>query len=209
MPAPTVPELVDPRHTALVTVELQRGVVGEDAVLPFLADEVRRTGVIDVVAGMVKAARPVGVRVVHCTAAFRADRLGAGDNCRLLAATKGGSPKANSRAAEVTPELGVEDGDIVMPRLHGIDPITGTELDPVLRNMGVTTIVATGVSLNVALLGLVIGAVGRGYRVVVPRDAVAGLPAEYAEAVLTNTLSLLATLTTADEVVRAWEGDGS
>jgi nicotinamidase-related amidase len=206
MPAPALAELVDPRHTALVAVELQRGVVGEEAVLPFLAREVRDRGVLEVVGRLAEAARPAGVRVVHCTAAFRADGVGAGDNCRLLAATKGGTPSANSRAAEVAPEVGPEEGDILMPRLHGIDPITGTELDPLLRNMGVTTIVATGVSLNVALLGLVVGAVGLGYRVVMPRDAVAGLPREYGEAVLTNTVSLLATITMSEDVVRVWEG---
>jgi hypothetical protein len=37
-----------------------------------------------------------------------------------------------------------------------------------------------------------------------PRDAVAGIPAEYAAAVIENTLSLVATLTTTAEVARAW-----
>jgi hypothetical protein len=39
-----------------------------------------------------------------------------------------------------------------------------------------------------------------------PRDAVAGVPLEYAQAVLDNTLNLVATLTTTDEVVAAWKG---
>jgi hypothetical protein len=37
-----------------------------------------------------------------------------------------------------------------------------------------------------------------------PRDAVAGIPAEYAAAVIENTLSLVATLTTTAEVVASW-----
>ncbi|MGO8851636.1 MAG: cysteine hydrolase, partial [Mycobacterium sp.] len=41
-------------------------------------------------------------------------------------------------------------------------------------------------------------------RVVVPRDAVAGIPADYGEAVIANTLSLLATITTTDDLLRAW-----
>jgi hypothetical protein len=40
--------------------------------------------------------------------------------------------------------------------------------------------------------------------VVVPRDAVAGIPADYAAAVIDNTLSLLATVTTTDELLEAW-----
>jgi nicotinamidase-related amidase len=48
-------------------------------------------------------------------------------------------------------------------------------------------------------------AVNRGYDVVLPRDAVCGVPAAYADAVIDNTLALLATLTTVDELVRIWE----
>jgi len=62
------------------------------------------------------------------------------------------------------------------------------------------------VSVNIALTNLVFDAVNAGYQVVVPRDAVAGLPAEYVDAVFTHTLGFLATVTTTAEVVRIWEG---
>jgi biuret amidohydrolase len=110
-----------------------------------------------------------------------------------------------SPAAEILPEIGVADGDIVLPRLHGVSPMHGTELDPVLRNLGVRTIVAVGVSVNIALMNLVFDAVNAAYQVVVPRDAVAGLPAAYVDAVFEHTLSLLATVTTTASVIGAWE----
>ena len=47
-------------------------------------------------------------------------------------------------------------------------------------------------------------AVNAAYRVIVPRDAVAGVPAEYGAAVIDNTLSLLATITTTDELLGVW-----
>ena len=81
----------------------------------------------------------------------------------------------------------------------------GTDLDAVLRNLGVSTIVAVGVSVNVAITNLVMDAVNAGYNVVLPRDAVAGIPADYADAVIDNTLSLLATLTTTDDLIEAWQ----
>jgi len=68
----------------------------------------------------------------------------------------------------------------------------------------VTTIVATGVSLNVAIPDLVMDAVNAGYEVVLPRDAVAGVPADYAAALIDNTLALLATVTTTDASIEAW-----
>ena len=45
-----------------------------------------------------------------------------------------------------------------------------------------------------------------GYQVVVPRDAVAGLPPAYVEAVFEHTLGLVATITATADVVAAWNG---
>ena len=81
----------------------------------------------------------------------------------------------------------------------------GTDLDAVLRNLGVSTVVVVGVSLNVAIPNVVMDAVNAAYGVIVPRDAVAGIPAEYGAAVIANTLSLLATITSTDELIRAWD----
>ena len=106
--------------------------------------------------------------------------------------------------AEVLPELGPEPSDLILRRWHGVGPMGGTDLDAVLRNLGVSTVVVVGVSLNIAIPNLVMDAVNAAYRVVVPSDAVAGIPTEYGEAVLANTLSLLATITTTDDLLQAW-----
>jgi nicotinamidase-related amidase len=102
------------------------------------------------------------------------------------------------------PEAGPEPSDVVLTRWHGIGPMGGTDLDAILRNLGVSTIVAVGVSLNIAIPNLVMDAVNKGYRVVLPRDAVAGYPAEYGTAVIDNSLSLLATVTSTDELLATW-----
>src|SRR5262249_59077898 len=109
-----------------------------------------------------------------------------------------GSPEA-----EIVPEIAVAASDFVVPRMHGVSPMHATELDPILRNLGVRTIVAVGVSVNIALTNLVFDAVNAGYQVVVPRDAVAGLPADYVDAVFANTLALIATPTTTAHLVAA------
>ena len=200
-------ELIAPPHTAVVTSEVQRGVIGDSTALPELAAAAREAGLIPNVAELVRAARAAGVRVVHGTAFHRGDRLGGNSNARLFAAMKRSSISMleGTSATEIVPEIGVERSDIVLPRLHGLGPMAGTELDPVLRNMGVSTIVAVGVSVNVAIQNLTFDAVNNGYQVVIPRDAVAGVPADYADAVLDNTLSLVATLTTTADVVRIWK----
>lgn len=199
--------LVDPTHTALVTSEVQNGVVGSRSALPALA-EAAAAEMLPSLARLLPAARAAGVQIVHCTAYRRADGKGANTNARLFMGVRK-SPVAllpGTPEVEVVPELGPEPDDMVLTRTHGLDPMTGTDLDPVLRNLGITTIVVTGVSVNVAVTNLVMDAVNRGYDVVLPRDAVCGIPREYADAVIDNTLSLLATLTTADELVAIWKG---
>jgi nicotinamidase-related amidase len=198
--------LIDPSHTALVTQEVQRGVVGDLSALPDLAAAARP--VIPNIARLVRAARKAGVPVVHCTAERRADGRGANTNARLFQYMARAETKLlpGSAAAEVVPEIGVADSDLVLPRIHGLSPFQGTELDFVLRNLGVRTLVGVGVSVNVAIQNLAFDAVNACYQVVIPRDAVAGWPREYVEMVFANTLGAIATLTTTDEVARAWGG---
>ncbi|MBV8982372.1 MAG: isochorismatase family protein [Acidimicrobiia bacterium] len=200
-------ELVAPPHTAVVTSEVQRGVIGDSSALPELAAAARQANLIANVAALVRAARAAGVRVVHGTAHHRGDGLGGNRNARLFGAMRRSSVGMleGSPATEVVPEIGVDRTDLVLSRVHGLGPMAGTELDPVLRNMGVSTVVVVGVSVNIAIQNLAFDAVNNGYQVVIPRDAVAGVPAEYADAVLDNTLSLVATLTTTADVVRIWK----
>ena len=42
------------------------------------------------------------------------------------------------------------------------------------------------------------------YQVVIPRDAVAGFPAEYVEAVFQNTLGAITTLVTSADLLELW-----
>jgi biuret amidohydrolase len=82
--------------------------------------------------------------------------------------------------------------------------MTGTQLDSILRNLGATTIIGVGVSVNIGMTNLAFDAVNRGYQIVLARDAIAGVPREYAEAVIENTLSLVATIVLTEAVVAAW-----
>jgi biuret amidohydrolase len=194
-----------PGHTAVVTSEIQNGVVGEQSSLPELAAEARKT-MIPAVARLVQGARKAEVDVVHCLFQSRPDGRGGNSNAPLFRYARRSPVQqiAGTPAVEVVPEVGAEPSDIVLTRTHGLNPMSGTDLDPVLRNLGVRTVIVAGVSVNVAITNLVMDAVNRGYEVVVPRDAVSGVPAEYADAMIDNTLRVLATVTTVDELLSAW-----
>ena len=186
-------------------MECQQGVVGS-AEFGALGEAVQRHGTIGHIGRVLEAARAVRVPIFYLTAARRADSGGGVANCLLLAVGRKGEPLLpGSKRQAVVAALAPRDGDYVLTRFHGVTPFHATELDQLLRNLGVRTVIATGVSVNVGVMGLVIEAVNSGYQAVIPRQAVAGTPDEYVDAVLTHTLRLLATVTSVDDVVAAWQ----
>jgi biuret amidohydrolase len=198
--------LVSPATTALVVQEGQRGVIGDESAFPDLSRAVADGGVIGQMARLARAARAAGVPVVHATAENLPGGFGVNRNARLfVAARRGGADnQPGSPSVAPVPELGPDPGDVVLPRYHGLSPMTGGPLDSLLRNEGVGTVVVVGVSLNVAIPNLVFDAVNRSYQVVVPTDAVAAVPVDYGEHVLRHSLGLVATLVTTDDLVEAW-----
>jgi nicotinamidase-related amidase len=199
--------IVDPATTAVLTMELQNGVIGADAVFPALGAEVARTEMLDTVRRVCTAAREAGARVVHCTHVSRPDGAGAALNCKIfaladrmrrergIAPTQWGTPGADLVA-------GLEDPrDLVVPRLHGMTPFTSTSLDQILRNLSIKTVVATGVSVNLGIFGMAMTALDLGYQVVVVRDGVAGVPADYAQTVLDQSIAFIATVVDSSELL--------
>lgn len=200
-------ELLDPATTVLLTVECQQGVVGPESALPELARAARSSGALANVARLVAAAHVRGVQVVHAIAERRPDGRGANRNARLFRAAERLPVQqlTGTTAVRVAAPIEVTEQDLVVRRLHGLSPIQGTDVDALLRNLGCRTLVVTGVSANVAIPNAVFDAVNRGYTVVVPSDAIAGVPSDYTPAMIRHTLALVATITTTDEVLACLE----
>jgi nicotinamidase-related amidase len=205
---PSLEEMVAAATAAVVTVEMQRGVIGDRVEDNTLKAAVSAKGMIPAAQRLVIAARAAGVRVVHATISLRADRAALTINNAMMAMSVKNPNQVleGSEYAELIPELGPQPQDIVCNRIHGLTPFTGTELDPILRNLGTRTIIPVGVSVNEALLGTCLTAADLGYQIALPVDAIAGVPADYADAVVLNTLALIARRTTVDDVIAAWNG---
>lgn len=199
-------ELLAPAHSALLLMECQEGIIGGGARLGALGEAVARHGTIEHISRVLAAARKAHVPVFYLTVARRADSGGATANCLLLALGRKGTPllPGSPQQAVIQP-LAPREGDYVVNRFHGVTPFHATELDQLLRNLGVRTIVATGVSVNVGITGLTIEAVNCGYQVVIPREAVAGTPDAHVDSMFEHTLRLLATITTVEDLVQAWQ----
>jgi nicotinamidase-related amidase len=201
--------LTEPASTALLTVELQQNMVGEPAEGP-LAESARR--ILPNVVRLADSARRVGVPVAHCLKVFRRDSLGRNTNLALY--KRRGIPPSGPVSAdprpqegtEVVAELGPDPRDLVFTRLHGMGAVFDGGVDPVLRTLGVSSVVVVGISANVGIPNTVMDLANRSYEVIVPADAIAGTPDDYTEAMVENTIKMLATVTTTDALVERWEG---
>jgi len=82
-----------------------------------------------------------------------------------------------------------------------VDGSYGTQLYPVLRMLGRTTMLMTGVSTNLAVESIVRASVNRGFDMVVLEDCCASYPDEWHRFSIENIMPLLATVTIAEAVI--------
>jgi nicotinamidase-related amidase len=190
-------------RAALVISECQRGVLDPVvAIFPGLAQQAQERGMLTNIARLAAAFRAHDLPVVHAHVAHRPDFGGVVVNSMVTARSR----KAESMRAG-TPDVEAMDGampepsDYLSVRRSGLGMWYGTDLDATLRNLGVETVVLSGVSTNLALFAGAIGAVDRGYRAVLAEDASAGATPEQHEWMITNALPLITTISSVDDII--------
>ncbi len=108
--------------------------------------------------------------------------------------------------AAYMPGLEPHPEDHVSLRTSGLFAMLGTDLDVRLRRLGVQTIVATGVSTNLAITGLAMAGVDFGYNVIVPEDCIAGSDPQVHRTIVDEQLRLLALITDSSDILTALRG---
>jgi len=192
-----------PRITALLLIECQRGVVGDLSVLPALAEAARPA--LAAMGRLAAGAREAGVQVVHLTYLPLAGGRSASRRAPLMRATAATAAWSDADPAlEIVPEVGVGPGDLVLPRHQGISPVHCTEVLAILRNMGMEEVVVGGVSTNLAVPLVAVGAADEDFDVTVATDACVGTPTEHHASMLRHSLAFVARLVTADELLAEW-----
>jgi len=190
----TPPLTLDRATTALVLIDLQYGIVGQN-VHPQPSD--------DVVARckrLAQAFRAVGAPVVLVTVGS------AGDGKDMLAPTADSpAPAAGARPANwstVVDELDAQPTDLRIMK-HQWGAFYGTELDLQLRRRGIRTIVLAGISTNVGVESTARDAFERGYEQVFVGDAMASPSAEAHANTLKFTFPRIGRVRTTDDVLAA------
>jgi nicotinamidase-related amidase len=103
--------------------------------------------------------------------------------------------------AQIIDDLKPQEGDHLIVK-KGFGGFSNTPLDTVLRNMGVTTCVVSGVTTCVCVSTTIRGGVEYNYRMIVVSDAVAEVDRVTHEAELKTMARIFADVKTTDEVIR-------
>jgi nicotinamidase-related amidase len=93
---------------------------------------------------------------------------------------------ANSTIADVMPEVAAQADEPHV--LAGPNKFRNTDLEKILKDKGITTVIVTGTAANGAVLQTAVGAVGRGMSVIVPVDGLSWVDA-YADLATVYTFS--------------------
>ena len=158
--------LLDPKQTALVVIDMQRGIMQRQT-LPHAASDVLAR-----CARLAKQFRAVGAPVVLVNVSYSPsgeDRLNQPTDAPLM-----GNPDAGWD--ELSPELGRTDRDILITKRQW-GAFYGTALDLHLRRRGIRTIVIGGIATNFGVESTARDAYERSYALVFVEDAMAGLTA--------------------------------
>jgi nicotinamidase-related amidase len=192
MPDPLV---LEPRDTALVVIDLQRGIL-QMPVAPHAASDVLAR-----MARLASAFRSAGSAVVLVRVAFAAD------GADVLKQPRDVTTAAARELGwdQLAPELKASSSDILITK-HQWGAFYGTELDLQLRRRAVRTIVIGGISTNFGVESTARDAFERGYALVFVEDAMSGLSPEAHAFACQTIFPRLGRVRTAQDVLAALSG---
>jgi nicotinamidase-related amidase len=187
------PDLVlDPAATAVVTLDLQSGVVSMYA---------KEAGFTSRVAAVLKTAREAAIPVIHVRVAFRTGVPEASDRNVFLSAVKRSAPHQRFFQGEtgaLHPGIAAGDGDLIVTKSR-VSAFADTDLGLLLRAAERNTLVIFGIATSGAVLSTVLHAADLDYRVIVVRDCCADLDASLHDTLVTKVFPRQGVVITADQ----------
>jgi len=202
---------LDPRKTAVVSIDMHRGHLEDSPDCPCPAPRAR--DVVAPIDAFHARARALGVPIIHVRSVLR--RGGADDIAGIPSAWRrtfplhvGPIPNSDAHAIEGTRwtefVTHVAPEDLIVETKRRLSAFYPTDLDLLLRNMDVKTIVLDGGFTDCCILNTAFDAANRTYRVVVPRDLVRGTDAYLEEAGLAMISLHLGLVTESADLLSEW-----
>lgn len=184
---------LDPVTTALIVIDLQRGIVARTAA-PHSASEV-----VERCATLAEAFRREKALVILVHVAFSDD-----DRDKLKPEVDNPNPPGPLPAdwSEIVPEVGPHPGDIVITKRQW-GAFYGTGLEVQLRRRGIRTIVFGGIATNFGVESTARDAYERGFEQVFIEDAMSGLTTAAHEFAITTIFPRIGRVRSTDDVLAA------
>lgn len=187
----------DIARTAILAMDCQAGVVSMYVQPP---DEF-----LNRAAGVLKAARSVGMKVIHIQVGFRPGLPEIGSRNKLFAGLKANVQHQKlfeGASGAVHPSLGPDHGDIVVTK-HRVSAFAGTDLEMLLRANETEALVMFGIATSGVVLSTLLHAFDMDYRIAVISDCCADRDMELHHSLLTRLFANRGDVMTADEFTAA------
>ncbi|MGA1838087.1 isochorismatase family cysteine hydrolase [Herbiconiux sp. 11R-BC] len=193
--------------TAVLVVDMQNDTVGaEGAYASFgAAAHAESQDVIANIGAILSAARAAGVPVFHSRIVVHALPGVGGANAPVFRMLAPDAFKVGSWGAQIVDELTPTGDEIVLDRTR-MSVFNGREIDALLRNLGMRSLVVVGAWTNMAVEHTVRDAADHGYEVTIVSDATSSLSEEWQQAALGFALTNIATVAPTAEVVASLAG---
>ena len=198
----TLPEIIDPKHTALVVWDVQNGMV---------ADIFNSSEFLKNIKLLIKSAREQGIPLFYTKitplptsleSPFRMymmmRRLGIDDPQKLPIHLPVGSPRS-----EIHGEVGPAEGDIVINK-NTASIFIGTNFENMLRNAGIKTVIFSGISTEVGIDSSAREAVNRSFYTIVASECVSSQVEEMHKASL-KALTRVCLVLSTGEITEGWK----
>lgn len=205
-------ELVDPHHTALVVVDMQRDFCTPGGAFARLGVDISMyPPMVTRLVHLIGGARAAGVQVVYILMTMLPGRASDSPaqirfNMRMqLSATSGAALSYTADGSEgqrLIPELHVQDGDLVVKKYRS-SGFWGTNLDMLLRSNGIQTVLMSGCTTEGCVESTARDAMFNDYYVVIAEDCVASDDRAQHEASLLLMRHRF-DVAPADEILREW-----
>jgi nicotinamidase-related amidase len=183
--------VLDPKTTALVLIDLQRGIVSRE-VAPHTAAEV-----LDRSAKLAAKIRQSGGTAIYV-------RVLLSEVLSLPADVS--FPRGNTapppEASDLVPEAGMLPGDVLVTKRQW-GAFHGTDLELQLRRRGIRTIVLGGVATNIGVESTARAAHDLGYELVFAEDAMSSMSAEAHEFSIKNIFPRMGRVRSMEQIMAA------
>jgi nicotinamidase-related amidase len=187
----TSPMTIDPATTALVLIDLQKGIIAGTTVPNASADVVTRAATL----ASACRARRIAVVLVH---------VDPGPDGMLFPRPQADQPRPPMQIApdfaDLAPELGREASDVVVTK-HQPNAFYNTDLEVQLQRRGIRTIILGGISTNLGVEATARSAHERGYEQIFVPDVMDARELDLHEHTVRRILPTMGRVRSLDEVL--------